>query len=213
MLYTHVKKKKKKTLFSLRHTFSLKQNPSRLFFLPPCSLTLAATYPSPISVQFFFSLRGRAAHPPLRGREIMTGGGPIWDTQPSSLFRASSTALPPPLSRHLRQLSLPLFASLARCLHLSSSSLQTAFVCSFFCLLPESSDGSRLQCFCLFFSSLLLIRFVSSCRWQDLQWLWMLSWQWVWVFLLFRAFFGYPLDNLGVDQSKLSLESPFTRIA
>ncbi len=31
--------------------------------------------------------------------------------------------------------------------------------------------------------------------------------------LPFRAFFGYPLGNLGVDQSKLSLESPFTQIA
>uniref|UniRef100_A0A2N9FGW3 Uncharacterized protein n=1 Tax=Fagus sylvatica TaxID=28930 RepID=A0A2N9FGW3_FAGSY len=41
----------------------------------------------------------------------------------------------------------------------------------------------------------------------------MLSWQWVWVFFPFQAFFGYPLGNLGVDQSKLSLESPSTRIA
>ena len=31
--------------------------------------------------------------------------------------------------------------------------------------------------------------------------------------LSFRAFFSYPLGNLGVDQSKLSLESPFTQIA
>ena len=76
----------------------------------------------------------------------------------------------------------------------------------------ESSDGSRLRCFWLFFSFILLTRFVSSDRWRDLQWLWMLSWQCVWVFFPFRAFFDYPFGNLGVDQSKLSLESPSTRI-
>ncbi len=59
-----------------------------------------------------------------------------------------------------------------------------------------------------------LPRWMSFCRWQDLLWLWMLSWQRVWVFLPFQVFLVYPLGDLGVDLTKLLLlESTNTRIA
>ena len=51
----------------------------------------------------------------------------------------------------------------------------------------------------------------SYCRWQDLQWLWMLRRQWIWGHLPYQAFILYP--DLGVDLPKLSLvESPKTQI-
>ena len=134
-------------------------NPSRHLYLPHLCPKLFSIF--------------EVAWPTLpREREIVTDGGLIQNARPSSLLRVASTALPLPLSHRPHHLSLTLFSPLVCCLHLSSPPLRTASVRGFFCLSLESSDYSRLQCF----SSLLLIRFVSSCKRRDLQWPLMLSW-------------------------------------
>ena len=54
---------------------------------------------------------------------------------------------------------------------------------------------------------------VSSCRWRDLHWLWMFSWQRVWGLFPFQVFLGYPLGDLRIDLTQLFFMKSPNRIA